>query len=451
MQQLTTNSLPNENPKLALDPSGNIVLVWLQGDQLSSVVNFDFEHQQIIISNEYSSNLGDFTLAKGGGGQLAVVYAESSDNSSDLWAIFYDPIFHTWGSPRQMTDDPQTEMESSAAFCGQGQFLALYDRVDLDTSTNQSGSIITNADLYVLQYQVTADLALQTNSLIAFPANPVPGSNAILQVTLQNLGDQGAANIPVAFYLGDPANGGSLIGQTNITGPLAAGAFANVAFAWAVPLTTNPLAVYAVVDPNGVLQDANRLNNEESAIFVAPDLAVQSVTWTPLAGNLLLITTTVINLGTIPSLPAVLDVRPNTAAATNLFQTNIVSLPPGQSLAVNYVWDVSNQGANLTIFAVVDTGTNVDFNPLNNVRSLTVQTNLAQAVLKLGPVLFQAGGVPQILLTGLAGQTYSIQASTDLQNWRAITNLTLTNITGWFVDPSAPSVIRRFYRATASP
>jgi hypothetical protein len=35
----------------------------------------------------------------------------------------------------------------------------------------------------------------------------------------------------------------------------------------------------------------------------------------------------------------------------------------------------------------------------------------------------------------------------DLLSWTTITNLTLTNISGEFVDSSAPSLPRRFYRA----
>jgi hypothetical protein len=66
---------------------------------------------------------------------------------------------------------------------------------------------------------------------------------------------------------------------------------------------------------------------------------------------------------------------------------------------------------------------------------------------ELGPVLLLSGGAVQVGVTGLAGQTYLIQASTDLVNWTTLTTLTLTNGTGQFIDSSPANVNQRFYRA----
>lgn len=65
----------------------------------------------------------------------------------------------------------------------------------------------------------------------------------------------------------------------------------------------------------------------------------------------------------------------------------------------------------------------------------------------LGPVVLLAGGVVQVALAGLAGQTYPVQASTNLIAWLNITNVALTNASGHFVDPAASKFSRRFYRA----
>jgi hypothetical protein len=67
----------------------------------------------------------------------------------------------------------------------------------------------------------------------------------------------------------------------------------------------------------------------------------------------------------------------------------------------------------------------------------------------LGSVGFVPGGAARVTLTGLPGQTYSIQASTNLQQWLTITNVTLTTPAGQFVDTSATNFPLRFYRAVA--
>lgn len=68
---------------------------------------------------------------------------------------------------------------------------------------------------------------------------------------------------------------------------------------------------------------------------------------------------------------------------------------------------------------------------------------------KLGPIELLARGAALVTVTAAAGQTNSIQASTDLVNWLTFTNLVLTNVVGQFVDPSAPGFPRRFYRTVA--
>jgi hypothetical protein len=450
LTQLTSNQVPNDNPQMAIDPHGNIVLAWLQGGNLSSVVNFNFTNQQVISTNQYSSNLGDFKLASNSDGRMAILWAKPSPQyPSDLYGMFYDPIFELWGNPKQLTADPEIEMETAATFFSTNQLVALYDRLGIAIgNTNQTGSVITTADLYVLQYHLTNDLALLHGSLNANPGNPEPGETVTLSVTAENLGDSGVSNVLVAFYQGDPANGGIEIGQTNLAIVLPPGATSTVSIPWTVPATTNALPIYAVIDPNHQFSDSDLLNNEVSSTFVEPDLAVQSVTWSQITSNLLSVTATVVNQGTIASQPATVSFLLNSLTGTNLFSTNIVSLAPGQSIDVNFLWNVSSLGNGLSLFAVVTGGTNaLDFNPQNNALQLTIQPNITQVNVELGPVLLLSGGAVQVGVTGLAGQTYPIQASTNLVNWDSLTNITLTNLSGQFIDLSATNYNRRFYRA----
>lgn len=62
---------------------------------------------------------------------------------------------------------------------------------------------------------------------------------------------------------------------------------------------------------------------------------------------------------------------------------------------------------------------------------------------------YSSQGVPTFQLTGQAGYTYIIEASTDLVNWADIATLVNTNGTVTFSDPSSTNYPQRFYRAVA--
>jgi hypothetical protein len=66
---------------------------------------------------------------------------------------------------------------------------------------------------------------------------------------------------------------------------------------------------------------------------------------------------------------------------------------------------------------------------------------------KLGTGVLSPNAPPQYTVTSAAGQSYMIQASTDLSNWVTVTNVTLKSTTGQFIDPSATNYSQRFYRA----
>jgi hypothetical protein len=251
----------------------------------------------------------------------------------------------------------------------------------------------------------------------------------------------------VAFYQGDPNAGGVEIGDTNLVGVLAAGATMSVSIPWTVPATTNTLPIYAVIDPEQEFLDSDLLNNEVNNTFVESDLTVQSVTWSQITSNLLSITATVINQGTIASQPATVSFVLNSLTGTNLFSTNIVSLAPGQSVDVNFIWTVPSLGNGLNLYAVVNNGTNADFSSTDKALQMAIQPNITQVNVQMGPVLPLSDREVQVAVSGLAGQTYSIQVSTNLINWDLLTNLTLPSVTGQFIDSAATNYPYRFYRA----
>jgi uncharacterized membrane protein len=61
----------------------------------------------------------------------------------------------------------------------------------------------------------------------------------------------------------------------------------------------------------------------------------------------------------------------------------------------------------------------------------------------------EAGGQIRFTLMAEAGRSYTIQGSTNLMNWMALTNFVSATGTNQFIDPAAPSFSRRFYRAVS--
>ena len=57
----------------------------------------------------------------------------------------------------------------------------------------------------------------------------------------------------------------------------------------------------------------------------------------------------------------------------------------------------------------------------------------------------------QIQITGQIGAQFVIQASTDLQHWQNIANVTLSAPALGFADPDAATIPFRFYRALPAP
>lgn len=155
------------------------------------MLNFDFANRRIARTNEYSSNLADFRLAASTDGKLVVLCADPSENNSDIFGLFYDPIFGAWGNPRQLTHDPQVEYGTTTTFFGTNELIGIYNRT-LVSSTNSPDTSL--ADLAALYYTVTEDLAMAANSIYCDPPNPVAGAIATLHVNVVNLGDKVETN-----------------------------------------------------------------------------------------------------------------------------------------------------------------------------------------------------------------------------------------------------------------
>jgi hypothetical protein len=100
---------------------------------------------------------------------------------------------------------------------------------------------------------------------------------------------------------------------------------------------------------------------------------------------------------------------------------------------------ISDSGATVAFLDLSSGLVPGDLNRVQDAFGASIDINAAQ----LGPTTVLPNGSVQVAMTGLAGQTYLIEFSTDLVNWFTLTEVTLTNGVGQFVDTSTND----FYQA----
>lgn len=379
LTRLTTDSVIDDNPQLALDSNNNVVMTWVRGNELSSVVNFDFANRTVIRAEDnYSSTLADYKQAQATDGKVAVIYADNSeDSTSDLFGLFYDPVFKVWGEPKQLTFDAETEQWPSIAFLGTDTIISVYNRKLL---INPDGTPTTGAltDLYMLKHTMGDDLALEAGSLISDPRNPAPGTAVTLSTVAQNLGDKVAQNIPVTFYNGDPANGGTSIGTATITGPFKPGEVQTVSVSWTIPAGAAPYTVYVVIDPNATIDTLNRANNVISSSLAQPDLSIRNITWEKLAATKYSMIVTVANIGGTASAASTVTLHNGSSTGPVITNLTVPTLARFASVDLAYTWDASaTVQPYYTVVATVDEANSIaESDELNNSYTVVLSGNL---------------------------------------------------------------------------
>jgi len=141
-----------------------------------------------------------------------------------------------------------------------------------------------------------------------FTFTPNPGNEGLpltLSALVRNTGSQVANAIDVAFYDGDPANGGTRIGTTQTIATLAAGAETTVSFLWnQIPDSTDKLMFVVVDEANTIVEfsESDNIAFNILPVLSLPDLAISSGDISlnpafPKSGDTVAITARVSNLG----------------------------------------------------------------------------------------------------------------------------------------------------------
>ena len=83
--------------------------------------------------------------------------------------------------------------------------------------------------------------------------------------TLTNNGTADASNITIRYYAGDPSRGGTALSEEIVAGPIAPGAEYELTASMSSFPTDRDIVIYAVVDPDKLIDECNEGNNRDNA------------------------------------------------------------------------------------------------------------------------------------------------------------------------------------------
>lgn len=132
----------------------------------------------------------------------------------------------------------------------------------VDPSHTQSGETTLEDNIAFASLKVLSlpDFAISRGALTLNPSVPKPDEATTLQVTVSNLGEQGAKDVIVSAFLGDQA-GGIKLAPDAVVPALASKANASVTFSFNAPAASNLTKVTVVVNPQFVIKERLRDNN----------------------------------------------------------------------------------------------------------------------------------------------------------------------------------------------
>ncbi|MCK6456032.1 MAG: hypothetical protein L6Q92_05825 [Phycisphaerae bacterium] len=387
--QLTTDALSDTSAQIAVDTSGNALVVWVKGmvpvtlpdltetsvDQLwfSTWAGGGWTAPALAFEND---GITEAKLIRNDAGRLLIFWVAASPEFADLYYSVFDSNLTQWGVPQQVTHDQGAETMTALSESG-GNILAAFVKRRIDLVSDPNGlPQIGLSDIYLLQHVPAQDLFVAAGDISFTPDPVVPGQSANVCANVHLSGDFTTADVSVSFYDGDPAASGVLIDSTTI--PLILPGQAQPAcVSWTVPNDGQAHQVFVVVDPaNTIPETDDTLNNNASRGLFAPDLrnSAPSVTAYP-SPDSVLVGCTIRNDGNAIAGESALEVRQDSPAGPVVYSTQLPPVPAGGSSSVQFAWDVTSLpiGTYTLVFLTDASNAVVESNETNNLASLLVR------------------------------------------------------------------------------
>jgi len=294
------DGLADFSPRVAYDSTGRANLVWVKGrvaqsedpddavDQLYFATYDGGAWSSPALAVEAAGILGPKLLVDSQD-NLVVLWEGRSDEGRDVWYAVYDRGDGAWGKPIHFTHDEDAETDYDAVIDSSDTLRVVLTGREVVTTTHPSNAVQgagllapteviypTFGGLRPSEQQHTLGHDLTVDGLVVEPANPAPGSTALLTATVRNSGDLAVSPVRVAFsqrgYFDDAPTQVGVTQTLPIT--LTAGYTATVNVTWTVPITAEVYTLSATVDPGNEVAELSETNNTFTTTTVLPDLVI---------------------------------------------------------------------------------------------------------------------------------------------------------------------------------
>jgi hypothetical protein len=378
--------LQDTKPYAVYDSAGTLLLAWYQG---SNVVlragDTDLAAPTVVGHVGSASSAKDFRLVTGPDGQVSILWVDLAEDGTgpDPFMLNYDTALGLWSEPvRMLNNTDLLERSFTGAYATNGALLMAYNQVHVQRDTN-GVPVFTNSsvDLMFLEYLISGDLGLSPTDISFSTNSPLPGQSVDIFATVRNYGELAATNVAVAFFNGDPASGGTLIGSTQMVAQIVAGGSSNVTVSWSVPDPISETTVFVAVDPALTQDDRNRANNVVSSVALMPDLSVSEMSVVNSATTRRMVNARILNQGGASSGQGFdVQFRRGSTNGALVGTAALDALPSSGQFDANVEWDMSGETfttAYESVYAVADSGGQIaEGDKGNNIALVQVMTTL---------------------------------------------------------------------------
>jgi len=380
---LTTDALPDRNPQVWVDATGNVSLVWDRNGAL--VLSRNFAAPAAIRDTAESLTVAEYSLTGGPGGNLVLIWQDMGQDGSDAFYRVYDPASGLWSQDTRMSADSDVEQDFSPVWDAMGNLTIAYNNsaVTLQTvsvATQGAGTVeVENVpqsgqmDLLLAKRAIVRDLAVVPGSLKTSGLGFAPGQVVNVTCGIANTGNVAVNAAVVAFYNGDPAAGGVEIHRQTLAGWLAGSETREVTFAWTIPAPAQTRVLHAVIDPEMTVTEFSETNNRASIAIGGSDLEVAARETTVLRDGALRVVARISNIGSAPAAVAGLKLFRDGLTPLLLDEKTVPRIEAGSSAELVFDLPVGTQpeGEGYYLLTVDGEALSEDPDPLNNTASFT--------------------------------------------------------------------------------
>ena len=335
--RISNDQITEASPRLIYRAADTPELIWVHGDDLVRIDDWQAGTHQVIRPDSASMTLTEYKLSSAPGNKLALVWQRSDEIGPDLFYSAYDPASGMWSDDLRLTSSPETERFHHFGLDANGVIGLVYTSV----TDEQTGA----SDLHHLSCPLGVDLKAVGTDLAMMPTNAQPGQAVVLSCLVTNAGAYAAENCTVAFYDGDPNDGGQLIGNAAVTpSTLGGGGTGSATVNWTIPEIPAGHALFVVVDPANAIAEQDEANNVAFRQLQLPDLQITAGRADEPGDGSVNLVATVRNGGLV----AASDVKVRcTADDRDLGRVTVGTVLPGQSVEVDFTTWADLQFTNL--------------------------------------------------------------------------------------------------------